>query len=146
MLVESIIRRHHASPAYFVSARMSRLHEPGIHTARSVEQSWSAPGIYLTEADFIPWRNKDRPWQHIARFQAKGLDGVVLLTVQKDASRPEDNGMLLSVLYNTTSDQSSLGIFDAATLALLHLQPLSAVIAFHAHGIVCVDQRCYSNP
>ena len=54
--------------------------------------------------------------------------------------------MLLSVLYNTTSDQSSLGIFDAATLALLHLQPLSSVIPFHAHGIVCVDRRCYPNP
>lgn len=87
---------------------------------RSVEHAWSAPGIYLTEADFIPWR--------------------------EGGHRPEDDGMLLSVLYNTTSDQSSLGIFSAATLALLHQQPLSSVIPFHAHGIVCVDSRCYPNP
>mmetsp|Transcript_42582 Transcript_42582/g.95599 ORF Transcript_42582/g.95599 Transcript_42582/m.95599 type:complete len:513 (+) Transcript_42582:74-1612(+) len=91
--------------------------------SRKVVQRWSSPGIFLTEADFIPWRG-----------QAQA------------GSRPEDEGMLLSVLYNATDDQSSLGIFDAASLKLLHHEPMGAVIPFHAHGIVCVDGKCYSNP
>jgi carotenoid cleavage dioxygenase-like enzyme len=83
-----------------------------------VVASWSAPNIFLTEADFVP--------------QVGGA---------------EDAGALLAVLYNATSSESSLAVFDAATLELRSQTPLGGVIPFHAHGIVCPKgMSCISNP
>ncbi len=83
-----------------------------------VVASWSAPDVYFTEADFVP-----------------------------KAGGAEDSGLLLSVLYNATSSESSLAVFDAESLQLRSQTPLGGVIPFHAHGIVCPNGRpCISNP
>lgn len=79
---------------------------------------WSAPNVYLTEFDFSP----------------SGDEG-------------EDSGTLIGIMYNSTSDTSSLGIFDAHSMQLSGLYPLSSVVPFHAHGIICLPgQPCFSNP
>ena len=86
-------------------------------TKAEVVSQWSAPGVYLTEADFAP------------------------------TGGSEDDGVLIAVLYNSTSDVSSLAIFDAKDLSLLSASPLDYVVPFHAHGIVCPKgEACYSNP
>lgn len=91
-----------------------------------LSKSWSAPGMYLTEFDFHP-------------------------TSEGVAADDEDDGLLLSVLYNATADSSSFGVFDAKTLAPIGIYPLGAAVPFHAHGIVCRPQqggppKCFSNP
>ena len=62
----------------------------------------------------------------------------------------EDDGLLLTVLYNASADESSFGVFDAKTMTPLSMWPLGAAVPFHAHGIVCAakggGQRCFSNP
>jgi len=59
----------------------------------------------------------------------------------------EDDGVLLSILYNATSDSSSVGIFDAKDLQLLLQYPLSFAVPFHAHGISCArGLDCWTNP
>ena len=84
----------------------------------TVVARWRAPGVYLTEADFVP-----------------GDGGA------------EDDGALVTVLYNATADASSLAIFDAADLSLLSASPLGRAVPFHAHGVVCPrGVACYSNP
>eukprot|EP00937_MAST-01D_sp_MAST-1D-sp2_P007012 g7012.t1 len=91
-------------------------------STRRVTQRWSAPGVLFTEADFVP-----RPGA--------------------DLSQRDDDGVLLSVLYNTTSDSSSLAVFDAQSLALLDTFELGQALPFHAHGIVCPPgEACYTNP
>lgn len=82
-----------------------------------VVSQWSAPGIYLSEADFIP-RNSDE----------------------------EDNGVLVSILFNSTSDESLLALFEAKNLDLLDIYPLRQVVPFHAHGISCISGECFPNP
>jgi carotenoid cleavage dioxygenase-like enzyme len=87
-----------------------------------VAASWSAPGVFLTEADFVPRANS---------------------TAQAD----EDDGVLVSVLYNASTDRSSLAVFDATDLSLIGLAPLGGRVPFHAHGIVCrPGEQCFSNP
>ena len=49
--------------------------------AGRVVRSWSSPGVYLTEFDFLPRTNST-------------------------AAADEDDGVLLTVLYNATSDSS----------------------------------------
>jgi len=88
---------------------------------RQVVRSWHEPGVYVTEGDFVP----------------TGVE--------------EDDGLLLSVLFNSTSDESSLAVFDARNLFLLQQFPFGPgnVVPFHAHGIVCTPangNRCFSNP
>lgn len=89
--------------------------------AQTVVQRWHEPGVYVTEADFVPLSAKD-----VA----------------------EDSGLLLSVLFNSTSVSSSLAVFDARDLNLIQLFPLGGqVLPFHAHGIVCQPNvGCFSNP
>ena len=87
-------------------------------SSRSVVKSWSAPGVQVSEADFIP-----RP-----------------------GGTEEDDGVIVSVLYNTATDKSSVGVFDPKTMEKLDEVPLTQVIPFHAHGISCVSDECYTNP
>ena len=91
----------------------------------AVVESWSAEGVYMTEADFVP-----------ASDRVTAAD--------------EDAGLLLAVLYNATSDRSSLAVFDAKAFGgvPLGLYPLGGAIPFHAHGIVCLDggRKCFPNP
>ena len=70
--------------------------------------------MYLTEADFIP-RQTGRPL----------------------AGHRDDDGWLLTVGYNATSDQSSMLLFDARTLSMVDSYSLGFVVPFHAHGISC---------
>jgi len=79
---------------------------------------WSAPDIYVQEADFIPYPNP----------------------------RNEDDGILLSLLYNATSDVTSLGIFDAISVKLVDEYPLENVIGFGAHGISKFQGQYWTNP
>jgi carotenoid cleavage dioxygenase-like enzyme len=89
---------------------------------RTVVGAWSAPDVFLTEADFIP----------------RGAAG-------EPAS--EDDGVLVSILYNSTKDESSLAFFDAKSLNMLEQHSLGFVAPFHAHGIICESGRpCYTNP
>jgi len=81
-------------------------------------KTWSAPNVFVSEADYVP---------------------------HADAAH-EDDGLLLSVLYNQTSDSSSLMVFDAATLEPVSEYPLPGVVPFHAHGIVCTNGHCAANP
>jgi carotenoid cleavage dioxygenase-like enzyme len=88
-----------------------------------VANTWSAPGIYVTEAEFIP------------------------VEPTSDAAAPaEDDGVLFSILYNETSDDSSVALFDAQSLTLLAQYSLQGVVPFHAHGLICHKGRCYPNP
>lgn len=90
--------------------------------------SWNQPGIYVTEVDFIP-RNK----------VSSSTD-----VISKDE---EDNGILISILYDEEKDNSILGLFDAKDLKLLEtFSLLGDKISFHAHGIVCTKEKCFSNP
>ena len=97
-----------------------------MHTG-TVSRRWSAPNVFLAEFDFAP-------------------------ASASVAADDEDDGLLLTVLYNATSDVSSYGVFDAKTLQPLAILPLGAAVPFHAHGIVCSGgsggskQRCFSNP
>jgi len=94
--------------------RLIKIHSPTGHIAAS----WSAPNVYVSEADFVPH---------------SGAVG-------------EDDGLLISVLYNATADTSSLAIFNATSLEPVIEYPLSGVVPFHAHGIVCTGAKCFSNP
>jgi len=89
----------------------------------AVAASWARPGVYVTEADFVP-------------------------RTGSTAAAAEDDGVLLSVLYNSTTDSSSLGVFDARSLALVDQFGLGGVVPFHAHGIVCPAWHggCFTNP
>ena len=94
----------------------------------NVSKSWSEDGVLLTEADFVPNPSS------VGAIASGG------------ASR-DDDGVLLSVLYNATIDQSTLAVFDAAELDLLATFPLGQVLPFHAHGIVCSPaEGCFTNP
>jgi carotenoid cleavage dioxygenase-like enzyme len=85
---------------------------------RSVVADWAAPGVFLTEASFIPHAD----------------------------AQAEDDGSLVSVVYNSTADASALAVFSARTLLLVSWYPLDQVIPFHAHGVTCRSETCYTNP
>jgi carotenoid cleavage dioxygenase-like enzyme len=85
---------------------------------RAVVADWSAPGIFLTEASYVAHAN----------------------------AQAEDDGSLVSVAYNATADASALAVFSARTLQLVSWYPLDQVIPFHAHGVTCRGQKCYTNP
>ena len=91
----------------------------------TIAAEWHAPNVYLTEASFLP------------------LDDD-----EKSSPSKEDDGVLLSVLYNATSDSSAFAIFNASDLTLLETVPLGGVLPFHAHGIVCPGggEKCFTNP
>lgn len=87
--------------------------------ARKVAASWSQPGIYVTEADFI------------------GRPGATA----------EDDGVLLSLAYNQTSHRSHFLLLDARNLREIATYQLDASYPFHAHGIVCPPKGpCFTNP
>jgi len=92
--------------------------------ARSVVATWSAPGIFMTEFDFVP--------------SSAGTGGKL---------PHEDDGVLIGVIYNATQDSSSVALLDAGTLKLQSLYDLPFAVPFHAHGIVCEHGKpCYTNP
>lgn len=102
----------------------------------TVVAEWTSPGIFLTEADFVP-----------------GWSGASADSNEEDSQ--EDLGTLMTVAYNATSDSSFLAAFDARTLSLIEQWELGGVVPFHAHGIVCPSgsnplfeksKGCYSNP
>jgi len=90
----------------------------------TVQRRWDGyPDLFVTEADFVPRTASTR-------------------------GQNEDDGVLLSVVYNWTEDKSYYYIFDADTLKLVDSYPLQQVIPYHAHGVVCTNhrQRCFTNP
>jgi carotenoid cleavage dioxygenase-like enzyme len=88
----------------------------------TISKEWSAPGIYVSEADFVPFSS------------------------DYNSNADEDTGNLVSILYNSTDDTSSVAVFDAKDLKLLEMHKLDAVVPFHAHGISCLGDHCFSNP
>lgn len=83
--------------------------------------SWHRQGVYLTEVDFIPKDNVN--------------------------NAEEDDGVLISVLYDSAQKKSALALFNAKDLSLIASFYLKGDrIGFHAHGIVCTAKQCYSNP
>jgi len=90
---------------------------------------WSDESIFVTEAGFVPRTTNGQK------------------NVKGKKQFDEDDGVLLSILYNATSDSSSVGIFDAKDLQLLLQYPLSFTVPFHAHGISCARGfECWTNP
>lgn len=90
--------------------------------SREVVQQWSKPGVFLTEADFIPASSSVE-------------------------SGEEDNGYLISIAYNSTADTSFVLIFEAQTFELVQSYALGYAVPFHAHGISCAPGLdCWSNP
>ena len=87
---------------------------------RAVVRTWSSPGMLLTEPTFVP---------------------------VPDGSA-EDDGVLVSVLFNSTSNTSVLAVFDAHELAPVSMQQLPAIIPFHAHAVTCLPgaPHCLTNP
>ena len=85
---------------------------------RAIVADWASPGVFLTEASFVPHAG----------------------------AQAEDDGSLVSVAYNATSDASALAVFSARTLHLVSWYPLDQVIPFHAHGVSCRADKCYTNP
>merc|ERR1712054_649016 len=73
--------------------------------ADSIAAEWAEPGVFLTEASFLPL----------------GED---------EEEQEEDHGALLSVLYNATTDESFFGIFNASNLELMDSIPLGGVLPF----------------
>ena len=85
----------------------------------AIVAEWSAPGVFVAEADFFPFEN----------------------------SSTEDDGLLLTLIYNVTDQTSSLGVLWATNLTLVEQLPLGGFLPFQAHGIVCpAGGACYSNP
>lgn len=90
--------------------------------AGRVAKAWSSPGVFLTEFDFVPRTNGTAP-------------------------EDEDDGVLLTVLYNATNDKSLFGVFDCKELTPLGLYEMDSVVPFHAHGISCRSgEACFTNP
>lgn len=87
-------------------------------TQRAIVADWAAPGVFLTEASFVPHAD----------------------------AQAEDDGSLVMVAYNSTADASALAVFSARTLTLASWYPLDQVIPFHAHGVSCRAGKCYTNP
>ena len=85
---------------------------------RAIVADWASPGVFLTEASFVPHAG----------------------------AQAEDDGSLVSVAYNATSDASALAVFSARTLHLVSWYPLDQVIPFHAHGVSCRAEKCFTNP
>lgn len=86
----------------------------------TIVASWSSPNIYLTEADFIA-----RP-----------------------GANAEDDGVLISLAFNQTSQSSFFLILQASTLDhLASFQMDNDAYPFHAHGISCDPSgKCVTNP
>jgi len=77
--------------------------------AGKVMNSWKKKGVYVTEADFVPREDPE--------------------------FGEEDNGILLSIIYDSADDSSYLLILDAHNLLELSAIPLANdVVPFHAHG------------
>ena len=91
-------------------------------TEGSVVATFSAPDIFLTEADFIPRK-------------------PVLTQGQGD-----DDGWLITVGFNASSDESSVWMLDAKTLGVVDKYDLGCVVPFHAHGVSCLFGECFTNP
>ena len=108
---------------YTIYTPNTPLNTPYAPHIRPSYKSWSSPGIFMTEFDFAPAGNST-------------------------ALADEDDGVLISVLYNSTSDSSLLGFFDAKEMKPIALYPIEGgVVPFHAHGIVCrLGEECFTNP
>lgn len=80
-------------------------------------------GLYMTEADFVP-----RPSEN-------GNVGA------------EDDGILVTIAYDSAADSSSLLLLDASDLTEIASAPFGFVVPFHAHGISCqANGKCWTNP
>mmetsp|Transcript_53365 Transcript_53365/g.117159 ORF Transcript_53365/g.117159 Transcript_53365/m.117159 type:complete len:615 (-) Transcript_53365:309-2153(-) len=91
----------------------------GDRITRRVDQVWSVPGVYTTEANFIP-----RP-----------------------GATEEDDGVLFSVMYDSIADDSLVVLINASTMETLGNASLGRVVPYHSHGALCdAEGRCYANP
>merc|ERR1719183_1786324 len=91
----------------------------GDNMERKVVAQWSKPGVYTTEANFIP-----RP-----------------------GATEEDDGVLFSLMYNSNIDQSLAILLEPKTMNLIGKATLDMVIPYHSHGVLCnADGRCFPNP
>ena len=107
------------------SSRSSRWFDRLIKVERRtglVVSTFSAPSLFLTEADFIPRRPSLAPQQG------------------------DDEGWLITVGYNASADQSSVWLLDARSLEVVDRYDLGYVVPFHAHGVSCLFGDCFTNP
>jgi torulene dioxygenase len=88
-------------------------------TERKVVAKWSAPGVYTTEAQFIP-----RP-----------------------GATEEEDGVLFTVLYDSNIDKSVVALLNPRALTLIGNVTLDFVIPYHSHGVSCNPKgKCFTNP
>lgn len=80
---------------------------------------WYQEGIYLTEANFVPRGNEQSA---------------------------EDDGVLFTIAYNSAENMSYAYIFEASSLELVDSYSLGTMVPFHAHGVTCMGETCFSNP
>lgn len=85
----------------------------------NIVKEWYKEGIYLTEANFFP---------------------------RGDEHSAEDDGALFTIAYNSTENLSYAYIFDAVSLDLIDSYSLGTMVPFHAHGVTCTGETCFSNP
>ena len=105
------------------SAWFDKLIKVDVHTD-TITKSWSSPNIFMTEFDFVPTATEKSQNMHA-----------------------EDDGVLLSVLYNATDDTSLFAIFNASTIEPIGIYPMEHSVPFHAHGIICKKGiPCFTNP
>lgn len=107
------------------SSRSSRWFDRLIKVDRTkarVVATFSAPGIFLTEADFVPRK-------------------PVLTQGQGD-----DDGWLITVGFNATANASSVWMLDAKSFDVVDKYDLGFVVPFHAHGVSCLFGECFTNP
>jgi len=91
----------------------------GDNVERKVVATWSEPGVYTTEANFIP-----RP-----------------------GATEEDDGVLFSMMYDSNIDQSLVVLLEPKTLKLISKTPIGFVIPYHSHGVLCnAAGKCFPNP
>jgi carotenoid cleavage dioxygenase-like enzyme len=75
------------------------------------------------------------------------FDFVPTATEKSQNMHAEDDGVLLSVLYNATDDTSLFAIFNASTIEPIGIYPMEHSVPFHAHGIICKKGiPCFTNP
>lgn len=117
---------------------------------RTIVGEWSGGnGVYLSEATFLPRGHK----RMIAGESNEGRNSKDAKYDESVDNRggafvppAEDEGVLLSLLYDAVNDTSYVALLDPLTMTLIDKAMLPSVVPFNAHGIWCSPSRCYTNP
>ena len=94
-------------------------------SARAVAAVFHEPGLYVTEANFLVKPGAE-PHSPVSQ---------------------EDDGLLFTILYNSSSDTSLAALLEPQTMKLVEAFDMGGVIPYHSHGVICqTSGKCFSNP